>query len=207
MTAQTIEQIQALAAAERYAAAITAATGAQEKIDALTEAVKTAEWLRLQAESLVTSVTYPPGFPQMWHMASGEPPAEVEGLIDITSGMPYVRERDGLWRVLGVERAMSYSWPIEDAGPFIGLRDNYGLDALARTLDLVIKDHAEIRRAIYSLPGYREDDSVWSRPVLHEAVARVLLAMHARHVEESSEIDRLTREVERLQGEIAEVSQ
>lgn len=204
-----IDQIMAEPAAKRYADAITTAAAAQEKIDALTEAVKAAEWLRLQAESLVSAVTYPAGFPQVWDMATGEPPAEVEGLICITTGMPYHRTRDGLWRKLGIDSAMHCQWPIEDAGPFIALRDDYGLAQLARTLDKAIEDHDAIRRMIWHMPGYGEprEGHSWARPDLHTAVRRVLdaesQARAARVGEMQEQIDRLEREVADLRKQEA----
>ena len=173
----TIAEILTHAAAQRYALALSTAAAAQARIDALEEALKDSEWLRLQAEDLAMRISSPEEMGRVWHMGTEPPPGDVAGLIDLTSGTPWLRDRDPqLWRRLGTgSYSTRYAWPIDDSGPFIALPDASGLSTLGRTLDIVIADHNEVRRQISGRPGYSEDgESYWARPTLHEATGRVL---------------------------------
>lgn len=176
----TIPEIQTHAAAQRYALALSTAAAAQERITILEKAVEDAEWLRLQAEDLATTVTHPDEFGQVWHIGTEPPPDEVAALIDLSTGTAWERCDDPtVWRKLGTHTySMLYKWPIDDAGPFIALPHSYGIHELGKTLDRVIADHDEIRRQISGRPGYAaEGESFWSRPTLHEATSRVLTEM------------------------------
>ena len=73
----TIAEIQSKAAAERYTLALSTAAAAQERIAALEEALKDAEWLRLQAESLAMTVTYPEELGRVWHIGTEPPPDDM----------------------------------------------------------------------------------------------------------------------------------
>ncbi|MDQ7992974.1 MAG: hypothetical protein AAGC63_15500 [Propionicimonas sp.] len=199
----TLTEIQIRAGAERYAAAIAAAAAAEERIKALTDALAEAEYLRSTAEQQLSAIQWPDEMPTVWHMGTGEPPAEVQALIDLYSGQGWARVGYGstLWRRIGTEHTtMRYEWPIEDAGPFIALPDSYGLATLGDTLDRVVEDHAQVRAAIYGKPGYREDgESAWNRPGLAIAVDRVLTAMERAKAEAVSEASDLRFQVKRLQ--------
>lgn len=176
----TIEEIQTKAAAQRYALALSTAAAAQERITILEKAVEGAEWLRLQAESLAMTVTYPEEFGHVWHIGTEPPPDDVTALIDLSTGTAWERCQDpAVWRKLGTHTySMRYEWPIDDAGPFIALPQSYGIHELGKTLDRVIVDHDEIHRQISGRPGYSETgERYWSRPTLHEATSRVLTEM------------------------------
>ena len=173
----TLAEIQSKAAAERYALALSTAAAAQERITALEEALKDAEWLRLQAENLAMTVTYPEEFGRVWHAATEPPPDDITALIDLSTGTAWERCRNPTtWRRLGTHPySTRYEWPIEDAGPFIALPESYGIRELGKTLDLVVSDHDEIHRQISGRPGYApEGERYWTRPTLHEATGRVL---------------------------------
>ena len=173
----TIAEIQSKAAAERYALALSTAAAAQERIAALEEALKDAEWLRLQAENLATTVTYPEEFGQVWHIGTEPPPDDITALIDLSTGTAWERCQDPTtWRKLGTHTySTRYEWPIEDAGPLIALPESYGIRELGKTLDRVIADHDEIHRQIGGRKGYAaEGERYWTRPTLHEATGRVL---------------------------------
>ncbi len=177
----TISEIQSHAAAQRYALALSTAAAAQERITALEKALEDAEWYRLQAESLASTVTYPDEFASVWHIGTEPPPETIRGLIDLSTGTPWVRDRNPeLWCRLGAGSSgvIRHEWPIEDAGPFIALPEAWGLDQIGRTLDRVTADHDEIHRQIAGRDGYHEDGQrFWSRPTLHEATGRVLAAL------------------------------
>jgi hypothetical protein len=195
----TIEEIITRPAVKRYAELVAIASGAEEKIQSLTEAVEQSEWLRIQAEGQLSSITWPDDFPQVWHMGTDEPPAEVAGLIDLINGTPYVRAGNGRWKRLGVDVCIEYEWPIEDAGPFIALREEYGLRRLGRMLDQVIDEHDTIRRLLWNRPGYEDpDNSNWSRPGLAGCVARVLKELDKRDSSARSEIWELKQQVRKL---------
>lgn len=173
----TIAEIQTHAAAQRYALALSTAAAAQERIVALEEALKDAEWLRMQAESLAMTVTYPEEFAHVWHIGTEPPPEDITALIDLSTGTAWERcQNPTVWRRLGTQScSIRYEWPIDDAGPFIALPYSYGIHELGKTLDRVIADHDEIHRQISGRPGYAaEGERYWSRPTLHEATSRVL---------------------------------
>jgi len=176
----TIAEIQTHAAAQRYALALSTAAAAQERITVLEEALEDAEWLRLQAESLAMTVTYPDEFARVWHIGTEPPPDEVKALIDLSTGTAWERcQNPTAWRRLGTQAySIRYEWPIDDAGPFIALPYSYGIYELGKTLDRVIADHDEIHRQMSGRPGYAaEGERYWSRPTLHEATSRVLAEM------------------------------
>ena len=173
----TIAEIQSKAAAERYALALSTAAAAQERIAALEEALKDAEWLRLQAESLAMTVTYPEGFGRVWHIGTEPPPDDIAALIDLSTGTAWERcQNPTTWRRLGTHAySTRYEWPIEDRGPFIALPESYGIRELGKTVDQVIADHDEIHRQISGRSGYAPaGERYWTRPTLHEATGRVL---------------------------------
>lgn len=176
----TIGEIQSHAAAQRYALALSGLAVAQERIAALEKALEDAEWLRLQAESLAMTVTYPEEFGQVWHIGTEPPPDEVSALIDLSTGTAWERCQDpAVWRRLGTQTySIRHEWPIEDAGPFIALPQSFGIHELGKTLDRVIADHDEIHRQIGGRKGYAaEGERYWTRPTLHEATSRVLTEM------------------------------
>ena len=176
----TIAEIQSKAAAERYALALSTAAAAQERIAALEEALKGAEWLRLQAEDLAMTVTCPEEFGRVWHIGTEPPPDDITALIDLSTGVAWERCQDPTtWRQLGTQAySIRCEWPIEDAGPFIALPESYGIRKLGTTIDRVIADHDEIHRQISGRPGYApEGERHWTRPTLHEATSRVLTEM------------------------------
>ena len=190
----TIAEIQSKAAAERYALALSTAAAAQERIAALEEALKDAEWLRLQAESLAMTVTYPEELGRVWHIGTEPPPDDIAALIDLSTGTAWERCQDPTtWRRLGTHTSsIRYEWPIEDAGPFIALPESYGIRELGKTVDKVIADHDQIHRQIGGRKGYSaEGERHWSRPTLHEAVARVLAAMDQEAARRTGQIHNL----------------
>ena len=99
----TIAEIQSKAAAERYALALSTAAAAQERIAALEEALKDAEWLRLQAESLAMTVTYPEEFGRVRHIGTEPPPDDITALIDLSTGTAWdravARSNSRLWNL------------------------------------------------------------------------------------------------------------
>ena len=197
----TIAEIQPKAAAERYALALSTAAAAQERIAALEEAFKDAEWLRLQAESLATTVTYPEEFGQVWHIGTGPPPDGITALIDLGTGIAWDRCQDPtMWRRLGTHTySTRYEWPIEDGGPFIALPQSFGIRELGKTLDRVISDHDEIRRQISGRPGYApEGERYWTRHTLHEATGRVLAELDRAAARSNSRLWQLGQEFQAL---------
>lgn len=190
----TIAEFQSRAAAERYALALSTAAAAKERIGVLEEALKDSEWLRMQAESLASTVTYPGEMGEVWHIGTEPPPDDIAALIDLSTGTAWERTGDPtLWRKLGTDsHSMRYEWPIGDSGPFIALPYAYGIHELAKTLDKVIADHDQIHRQISGRKGYSaEGERHWSRPTLHEAVARVLAAMDQEAARRTGQIHNL----------------
>ena len=197
----TIAEIQSRAAAERYALALSTAAAAQERIAALEEAVKDAEWLRLQAESLAGTVTYPEEFGRVWHIGTEPPPDDVTALIDLFAGTAWERcQNPTTWRRLGTHTySTRYEWPIEDAGPFIALPESYGIRELGKTLDRVIADHDEIHRQISARNGYAPaGERYWTRPTLHEATGRVLAELDRDVTRSNSRLWQLVQDFQAL---------
>ena len=188
----TISEIQSHAAAQRYALALSGLAVAQERITALEKALEDAEWLRLQAESLAMTVTYPEEFGQVWHIGTEPPPDEVSALIDLSTGTAWERCQDPtVWRRLGQTYSTRYEWPIGDAGPFFALPQSFGIHELGKTLDRVIADHDEIHRQLAGRKGYAEGERYWTRPTLHEATSRVLTEMDRESARRTGQLHKL----------------
>ena len=197
----TIAEIQSKAAAERYALALSTAAAAQERIAALEEALKDAEWLRLQAESLAMTVTYPEELGRVWHIGTEPPPDDITALIDLSTGTAWERcQNPTTWRRLGTRTSsIRYEWPIEDAGPFIALPESYGIRELGKTVDQVIADHDEIHRQISGRKGYAaEGERYWTRPTLHEATSRVLAEMDREAARRTGELLQLVTDFQAI---------
>ena len=197
----TIGEIQSHAAAQRYALALSGLAAAQERITALEKALEDAEWLRLQAESLAMTVTYPEEFGQVWHIGTEPPPEEVSALIDLSTGTAWERcQNPTVWRRLGTHPySIRHEWPIEDAGPFIALPQSFGIRELGKTLDQVIADHDEIHRQITGRKGYAaEGERYWTRPTLHEATSRVLAEMDREAARRTGELLQLVTDFQAI---------
>ena len=197
----TIDEIQSHAAAQRYALALSGLAAAQERITALEKALEDAEWLRLQAESLAMTVTYPEEFGQVWHIGTEPPPEEVSALIDLSTGTAWERcQNPTVWRRLGTHPySIRHEWPIEDAGPFIALPQSFGIRELGKTLDQVIADHDEIHRQITGRKGYAaEGERYWTRPTLHEATSRVLAEMDREAARRTGELLQLVTDFQAI---------
>lgn len=201
----TIGEIQSHAAAQRYALALSGLAAAQDRITALEEALEDAEWLRLQAENLAMTVTYPDEFGQVWHIGTEPPPDEVAALIDLGSGTAWERCQDPtVWRRLGTHScSIRHEWPIDDAGPFIALPQSFGIHELGKTLDRVIADHVEIRRQISGRKGYyAEGERYWSCPTLHEATSRVLTEMDHEAARRTGQLHQLATDFQAIANHI-----
>ena len=199
--APTIAEIQTHAAAQRYALALSTAAAAQERITVLEEALKGAEWLRLQAENLAMTVTYPEEFGQVWHIGTEPPPENINALIDLSTGTAWERCDDPtVWRRLGTHAySIRHEWPIDDAGPFIALPYSYGIYELSKTLDRVIADHDEIHRQISGRKGYAADgERYWSRPTLHEATSRVLTELDRQSARRTGQLSELAQDFQAI---------
>ena len=199
--APTIAEIQSKAAAQRYALALSTAAAAQDRITILEKAVEDAEWLRLQAESLAMTVTYPDEFGRVWHIGTEPPPENINALIDLSGGTAWERCQDPtVWRRLGTQPySTRHEWPIEDAGPFIALPGAYGIHELGKTLDRVIADHDEIHRQISGRKGYAADgERYWSRPTLHEATSRVLTELDRQSARRTGQLSELAQDFQAI---------
>ena len=171
--------------ATRYAEALAHAAAADARIEALTDLLAAHEFYRSQAEQALSSVEEDPQFGTVWQ-PTGPEPEDVSALLCLVTGEVYRRAEYGAgWQKAehNPSTATRYEWPIENAGPFIAWRDSYGFD---RVLQQARKDQTAtdaLHRRLYHETGYRSEDGVWGRPVLAEAIDRVLRRRDQRWLE------------------------
>lgn len=186
--------------ADRYAAALAAAVGADERVAALTELLRQHEYYRSQAESALSAVQEDLQFGTVW-APTGPEPEDVDALLCLLTGQIYYRRRgigmrDG-WRRAELDpnsAAVTYEWPISDAGPFIAWRDAYGFDKVLREAQRRDMESNQLHRKLYGEEGYRgEGESSWGRPNLAEAVDRILLARSRRTYAANEKAQRATQ--------------
>lgn len=196
MTAIETEAHQARAT--RYAEALAAAAASDERIAALTEQLAEHEWHRTQAESTLNLVEYDAQIGKVWQQTEDEPgPDEVSALLCLTSGEVWQRYsgHGGGWvRASLSERAQTINmWPIQDSGPFIAWRDDYGFAQTVRKSRLLDEEQDQLHAQMRECPGYRgEGASSWGRPSLPAALGRVLMHKN-RQVAELTEALRALR--------------
>lgn len=176
--------------ATRYADSLAAASAAQQRIDILTELVSIHEWHRSQAEQALSAIEGDPLFGTIIQ-PTGDEPEEAAALLCLVTGSVYRRApmiggRDGWQRAeANPANALRYEWPIADAGPFIAWRDDYGFDKVLREARRRDQEFDALHRKLYNERGYRSDDAGWGRPVLAEAIERILRA-HMERVYEAN---------------------
>jgi hypothetical protein len=195
--------------ADRYAQTLTAAVAADARIEVLTELVRIHEYHRSQAESALSHVEEDPQFGRVWDPTGPEP--DVDALLCLTTGQVYRRRphsgRDWLRADLNPTTATGYAWPIEDAGPFIGWQDGYGFDRVLREARKLQTEFDALHRALYSEPGYRADDaSVWGRPVLADAINRILLNRSEARYEANRKAQNAEQKLAQLRRSLAHLA-
>lgn len=164
--------------ATRYAEALAAAAAADERITVLTELLAQHEYYRSQAEQALSSVQEDPDYGTVWAPTGPEPDEdEVAALLCLTTGQVYRRRQYGTgWQKAeyNPSTATGYEWPIQDAGPFIAWRDDYGFDHVLRQARKAETEFDALHRKLYSEPGYRAEGGGYGRPPLVEAIGRIL---------------------------------
>lgn len=199
--------------AERYAKALATAAAAEERIAALTETLADHEWHRSQAEAQVSAVEWDDLLGKVWTAADEAPPPEVTSLLDLTTGQVYTRAtwgggtlRPNEW--VRADRSehgqMLRVWPIEDAGPFIVFRDDWGFADVVRGARLRHEAEDSIRGCIRSLDGYEEPErrGVWGIPDIAPAVKRVVTTLRNRHADLVIELQARDATIRSLQGRL-----
>lgn len=201
--------------AERYAAALAQAAAAEERIKALTETLADHEWHRSQAEAQVSAVEWDTELGKVWTVADGQPPADVISLLDLTTGQVYTRAtwgggtlRPNEWvRADRSERAqMLRQWPLEDAGPFIAFREDWGFADVIRAARRDNEAADEIRNTIRGLDGYGDPDhpGPWSGlPEIVGAVRRVVLALQDQRDDARNEVAQQRLRIRELEQRLA----
>jgi hypothetical protein len=149
--------------ARRYVEARAIAAVFEDRLRAVTELLEQEHWRADQAESELGSLEWGEKMPKVWSPAADEaPPKEVRALIDLNGGRVYARyhnTEDWYRPDAGRRSLMVYRWPIDDAGPFIALHDDWDfariVDERARRADeeLAIRD-------LCRHPGYKSHGSV-----------------------------------------------
>jgi uncharacterized coiled-coil protein SlyX len=209
--------------ARRYAEAIATAAAAEEKINALTEQLTEHEWHRSQAESQVEYLRerLDLGGQQVIASTDDPPGPEVRGLICLATGRAWVRPLRGngsddpnYWvKAAASTRGQTrYEWPIQDAGPFIALPDNWDLAHMNRQANARDEQDGAIRNALRHEPGYPQG-SAWTPPALADAVVAVLAEsrrrrseVYAELSEKRNELDSARRELDALKAQMDEVT-
>lgn len=203
MTEEEIREIAARHQAARYAQAISAAAGAEEKIKALEEALADAEHYRLLAEYQLDAITWPEGLGQVFHVGTEEPGEDTYALLDIYSGAVWRREKFGnesLWYRAEKEGPVTrYAWPMEEtSGPYIRLKDDWYIHTLVRDAREADEQKRKIERELGGKPGYREDGK-FGYPPVSDGVVRAYRNLQSRHEEAESELRRQKSKVEELE--------
>ena len=120
--------------ARRYAELAAAASGYTETINALAEHLANSEWHRSEAERTVDELTGRLNFgeQQLINGTDPQPDDEITVLLDITTGRLWHRplRSDGTpafhWQQTSEHsKSVLYEWPIENAGPFIAVADDW----------------------------------------------------------------------------------
>lgn len=187
--------------ATRYAEALAVAAAADERIKTMSELLVQHEFYRSQAEQTLSMVQEDPQFGTVWTPTGPEPDEGVSALLCLTTGSVYQRRDYGTgWQRAehNPSTATSYEWPIQDAGPFIAWRDDYGFDAVLREARRHQTEFDALHRKLYGEPGYRGENSGWSRPPLAEAIERILRARSVRLLEQNERAAAAERKLARL---------
>lgn len=203
MTDDEIREIAAKHQAARYAKAISAASGAEEKIAVLEKAIADAEYYRLLAEYQLDAITWPEGLGQVFHVGTEEPGEDTYALLDIYSGDVWRREKFGnesLWYRAEKEGPTTrYAWPMEEtSGPYIRLKDDWYIHTLVRDAREADEQKRKIERELGGRPGYRGDGK-FGYPPVSVGVIRAYRDLQSRHEEAESELRRQKSKIEELE--------
>lgn len=209
---KSISEINALAGATRYAEAITVAAAAGEKVDALTKLLAESEFYRQLAEDQLNTATWPEGVGQILHEGTDGPGEDVAALVDIYSGKvyarraPYVNEihsTDWVEVQMGERPFVTYRWPIQDAGPFLKIKDDWFLYRQMKEAAELQDWRRKINETLSREPGYyggEDARSIFKN--LPEALSRILLEKSAANGDLTTKNAQLTRDLERANREL-----
>lgn len=203
-TADELRDIGAKHQAARYAGMVAVAARADEKIAALEEALKDAEYFRLLAEYQLEAITWPEGLGQVFHVAAEEPDDQTYALFDIYSGQVWQREMFGTesywYRADKAGPTTRYHWPLEEtSGPYLRLKDDWHIQTLTKAARGADEQRRTIERELRSKPGYLPDDGgPWTHTTLDKGVIGAYRNLQARYGAQGAELYASRREVERL---------
>lgn len=171
----------ALPLAERIATLTRLAAGAEEREKDLEEALRESEYLRVQAETTLATLTMD-GMPYLWHVANGAPPAPIQSLFSLATGSVWRRRFGDQWTKLEANSLHdSYQdWPLEDQGPLIALEEDWNLERLQRDATATTAAIVALRRTIHQkVREFPEPGAVATIAKAQELIEQLLPKAHA----------------------------